>query len=63
MESFGGKYFLFRCGLNGHRLVPLCHALHSPPLVLKQGVGRLRPASAPSSDATVVGLSSTDTAP
>lgn len=47
MESFGGKYFLFRCGLNGRRLVPLCHALHSPPLVLKQGVGRLWPASRP----------------
>lgn len=47
MESFGGKYFLFRCGLNGRRLVLLCHTLHSPPLVLKQGVGRLWPASRP----------------
>lgn len=49
MESFGGKYFFFQCGLNGRHLVPLCHALQRPLLCsLKTGrQGRLRPASRP----------------
>lgn len=68
MESFGGKFFFFKWGPSGRRLVPLCRACPSPVLVFSSNRASGAPAaglssSAPSSDATVVRPSSTDTAP